>query len=132
MKKYEIRADAKKYSEYEVDENGKMTFEHHEYEGVDLINYKIIDTSEDSESDDSIFESESFEDTKKEFTRLNIKRINHMQEKTIREILVSAIQSYSGDSYESKSDLWGLVIKSEKELLLEVVQLLEYYKNNQN
>ena len=50
-----------------------MTFEHHEYEGADLINYKIIDISEDSESDDSIFESKSFEDTKKELTRLNNK-----------------------------------------------------------
>lgn len=70
MKTYEIRADAKKYSEYEVDENGKLTYEHHEYEGADLINYKIVRTDEDSESDDAIFESESFEETKKEIERL--------------------------------------------------------------
>lgn len=70
-KKYEIRADAKMYSEWEVDDNGKLTYQHHEFEGADLINYKIIDISEDSESDDPVFESESFEETKKELNRLN-------------------------------------------------------------
>jgi len=70
-KKYEIRADVKKYFEYEVDGDGKITFEHHEYEGAELINYKIIDISEDSESDDSVFDSESFEDIKKKLINLN-------------------------------------------------------------
>jgi hypothetical protein len=47
-----------------------MTYEVHEYEGADFISYKIIDNSENSESDDAIFESESFEDIKKEFNKL--------------------------------------------------------------
>lgn len=72
MKTYEIRADAKKYSEYEVDENGKMTFETHEFEGADLINYKIIRTDEDSDSDDSVFESENWNETKAELESLQI------------------------------------------------------------
>jgi len=64
---YEIRADAKKYAEYAVDENGKLTYELHAFEGADLISYKIV-RIEDNEMIDDGFDT--FEDAKKALSEL--------------------------------------------------------------
>jgi hypothetical protein len=54
--KYTIVADCKTYSEWEINDNGKPTQLNHEFEGVDVISYKIV-----PEGEDPIFEHESFE-----------------------------------------------------------------------
>ena len=41
--KYEIRADCKSYSEWSVDYEGRLAFMEHEFEGSDIIAYKIIE-----------------------------------------------------------------------------------------
>jgi hypothetical protein len=66
--KYEIRADCKSYSEWTVDESGRLLYCEHDFEGTDIINYKIVD-----ENLDSVFEDESFEVCKKELAKLNKK-----------------------------------------------------------
>lgn len=66
--KYEIRANTKSYSEWSVDENGKLLFLEHEFEGHDIIEYKIIDIDDRAE----VFESiETFQEAKDILKKLN-------------------------------------------------------------
>jgi len=74
IKKYEIQADCKSYSRWSVDEKGDLQWIEHEFEGVDILSYCIVDISDNSQSDDAIFESESFEKVKKELKRLTCKK----------------------------------------------------------
>ena len=70
MQKYKIEADCKSYSRWEVDEKGELVCEIHEFEGQDIINYGIVDVSNDSESDDFIIECDTFEKAQRELENL--------------------------------------------------------------
>lgn len=67
-KRYTIQASVKKYALYEVDENGRPTYEAHEYEGVDVIAY-IIHDSEEGQLDE--YEYQTYEEAKAQCDLLN-------------------------------------------------------------
>ena len=64
--KYTIVAECKTYSEWSIDENGKPTVHEHDFEGVDVVGYKII-----RDGDDCIFDHEDFEVVKAKLLELN-------------------------------------------------------------
>jgi hypothetical protein len=65
--KYEIRADAKSYSEWSVDENGKLNELEHEFEGHDIIAYKIVNLKNLDVFEDDL----TFEEAKERLTALH-------------------------------------------------------------
>lgn len=67
-KEYTIQASVKKYALYEVDENGRPTYETHEYEGVDVISYIIVDSDNGQLDED---EYETFDEAKVQCDLLN-------------------------------------------------------------
>lgn len=64
--KYEIKADCQSYSEWSVDDEGELLYSEHEFEGHDIIGYKIVD-----ENGDSIYENKSFKRIKAKLAKLN-------------------------------------------------------------
>ena len=49
----------------------------------------------------------------------------------MREKLVTAIYDLAGDEHESAHDLLTLAIMSEEQLVDELINIAEYYRNNQ-
>jgi hypothetical protein len=54
------------------------------------------------------------------------------QDETIRQILVRNIKKYSEDEFENPHDVWDLAEESEKQLLMRLVNILEYYEEQNN
>ncbi len=67
--KYKIMADTKSYSEWSVNSDGSLNYCEHQFEGHDLLNYKIVPT--DDPCDSPVFESESWQETKAKLLELN-------------------------------------------------------------
>jgi hypothetical protein len=55
-----------------------------------------------------------------------------MQEESIREILIDNIIDMAGDEYESSADFVKLAKKSNKELVLEMINLAQYFREQNN
>ena len=51
-----------------------------------------------------------------------------MQEQNIREILIDNIIDMAGDEFESSADYIKLAKKSNKELVLEMINLAQYFR----
>jgi len=54
------------------------------------------------------------------------------QDETIRQILVRNIKKYSEDEFENPHDVWDLAEESEQQLLMRLVNILEYYEEQNN
>ncbi len=54
------------------------------------------------------------------------------QEKTSRELLIDSIIELAGDELESTQSLIELAKDTEKDLILRLINIAEYYKNESN
>jgi hypothetical protein len=52
--------------------------------------------------------------------------------KPIREVLIDNILDLSGDEFETNDDLIQLAKKSDEELVLDIINIAQYYKNLNN
>ena len=64
-----ILADCKTFSEWTIDDEGNPFQLSYNFEGVDVISYKIVPTGDTSS--DSVFESENYEVVKAKLLELN-------------------------------------------------------------
>lgn len=55
-----------------------------------------------------------------------------MEEQNIREILIDNIIDMAGDEFESSADYVKLAKKSNKELVLEIINLAQYFRTQNN
>ena len=55
-----------------------------------------------------------------------------MQEQNIREILIDNIIDMAGDEFESSADYIKLAKKSNKDLILEMINLAQYFREQNN
>jgi hypothetical protein len=52
--------------------------------------------------------------------------------KPIREVLIDNILDLSGDEFETNNDLIQLAKKSDEELVLDIINIAQYYKDLNN
>jgi hypothetical protein len=55
-----------------------------------------------------------------------------MKEQNIREILIENIIDMAGDEFEEPADLIKLAKKSNRELVLEIINIAQYFREQQN
>ena len=55
-----------------------------------------------------------------------------MQEQNIREILIDNIIDMAGDEFESSADFIKLAKKSNRELVLEIINIAQYFRAQNN
>jgi hypothetical protein len=59
-------------------------------------------------------------------------KINFMEEQNIREILIDNIIDMAGDEFESSADFIKLAKKSNRELVLEIINIAQYFRTQNN
>lgn len=55
-----------------------------------------------------------------------------INEKSIREILIDNIIDMAGDEFESSADFIKLAKKSNRELVLEIINIAQYFRTQNN
>ena len=51
---------------------------------------------------------------------------------SLRKVIVDALQEHSADEYESANDVWELAKLSDEELIITLIGLIDYYKEEAN
>ncbi len=67
--KYKAMADTKSYAEWTVNNKGELLYLEHQFEGHDLLNYKIVLV--DDPCDSPVFESENWQEIQEKLKELN-------------------------------------------------------------
>ncbi len=87
---YKILANCKSYSEWEVNEKGDITYCFHEFEGHDLLEYKIVESNDPCS--DPIFEHESFEVVKAKLLELQeLMPCGHNKQRCSKDVCIDDI-----------------------------------------
>lgn len=60
-----------------------------------------------------------------------MKKQTKKEELTIRELLINAIIDFAGDEFETDADYLKLAKKSDSKLVLELINICEYYRDRE-